>query len=404
MTVTLQSIQEAQETIKGVAKKTPLIESPALGKTVGGEVYFKYENLQKTGSFKIRGAANKIAHLTAEEAERGVIAASAGNHAQGVALAATARGIKATIAMPETTPIAKISATKGYGGNVVLCGSSYDDAYAKAREIQKETNAVFAHPFDDEYVIAGQGTIALEILEDLPDADVVLVPVGGGGMISGIAAGLKLSNPKIKVIGVETVNVPSMNKSIEQGEVITGPAATTVAEGINVRTPGAITFEMVKKYVDEIVTVTEDEIANAMLYLMEKGKILAEGAGATPLAAVLADKVDCKGKKVVILVSGGNADINFIDRIINKALMNQGRRAEFRVVMHDRCGETEKLVKLITANNANILFITQTMYQSSLNINTQEMTLVLECSDMEHKRLIEQKILDAGYVINRYRK
>ena len=191
---------------------------------------------------------------------------------------------------------------------------------------------------------------------------------------------------------------------IEQGEIITVPAATTVAEGINVRTPGAITFEMVKKYVDEIVTVTEDEIANAMLYLMEKGKILAEGAGATPLAAVLADKVDCKGKKVVILVSGGNADINFIDRIINKALMNQGRRAEFRVVMHDRCGETEKLVKLITANNANILFITQTMYQSSLNINTQEMTLVLECSDMEHKRLIEQKILDAGYVINRYRK
>jgi threonine dehydratase len=403
MAVTLQAIKEAQETILGVAKKTPLIESPVLGSAVGGEVYFKYENLQKTGSFKIRGAVNKIAHLTDEEKKRGVIAASAGNHAQGVALAATARGIKSTIAMPETTPIAKISATKSYGGNVVLCGEAYDEAYTKAREIQKETNAVFVHPFDDEYVIAGQGTIALEILEDLPDPDVVLVPVGGGGMISGIAAGLKLSNPKIKVIGVETTAVPSMKKSIELGQSVTVPAGVTIAEGINVRTPGVITFAMVQQYVDEIVTVTEEEIANAMLYLMEKGKILAEGAGATPLAAVLAGKVDCRNKKVVILVSGGNADINFIDRIINKALMNQGRRAEFRVVIHDRCGETEKLVKLITQNNANILFITQTMYQSSLNINTQEMTLVLECSDMEHKKLIEQKILDAGYIINRYK-
>lgn len=401
MTVTLDFIKQAQETIKGVAKKTPLIESPALGATVGGEVYFKYENLQKTGSFKIRGAANKIANLTEEEKKRGVIAASAGNHAQGVALSATAHGIKATICMPATTPIAKISATKGYGGNIVLNGSAYDDAYAKAVEIQKETNAVFVHPFDDEYVIAGQGTIALEVLDDLPDADQILVPIGGGGMISGIAAGIKLSNPRIKVIGVETSNIPSMKLSVDHGKKETVPAGTTIADGINVRTPGEITFAMVSKYVDEIVTVSENEIANAMLYLMEKGKILAEGAGATPLAAVLAGKVDCKGKKTVILVSGGNADINFIDRIINKALMNQGRRAEFRVVMHDRCGETAKLVNLVRENNANILFITQTMYQSSLNINMQEMTLVLECSDMEHRNLIEKKILDAGYTINK---
>ena len=397
MTVTLKTIEEARETLQGVAKKTPLIESPVLGSKVGGEVFFKYENLQKTGSFKIRGAVNKIAHLTAEEAKRGVIAASAGNHAQGVALGATAKGIKATIVMPATTPLAKVSATKGYGGNVILEGAAFDEAYAKALKVQKETNAVFVHPFDDEYVIAGQGTIALEILEDLPDVDMVVVPVGGGGMISGIASGLKLSNPKIKVVGVESAAVPSMKESIDAGKIVTVPAGVTAAEGINVRTPGNITFEMVKKYVDEIVTVTEDEIAEAMLYLIEKGKNLAEGAGATPLAAVLAGKIDCKGKKVVLMVSGGNADITFINRIINKALLLEGRRAEFKIIMEDRCGENAKLLKLISDNNANILFITQSMYESTLEVESQIMTLVLECSDMDHKNLIEKKIREAGY-------
>ncbi len=398
MTVTLKTIEEAREVLQGVAKKTPLIESPVLGSKVGGEVYFKYENLQKTGSFKIRGAVNKIAHLTKEEAKRGVIAASAGNHAQGVALGATAKGIKATIVMPATTPLAKVSATKGYGGNVILEGAAFDEAYAKALKVQKETNAVFVHPFDDEYVIAGQGTIALEILEDLPDVDMVVVPVGGGGMISGIAAGLKLSNPKIKVIGVESAAVPSMVESIKKGRLTTVPAGVTAAEGINVRTPGKITYKMVKKYVDKIVTVTEDEIAEAMLYLIEKGKNLAEGAGATPLAAVLAGKIKCKGKKVVLMVSGGNADITFINRIINKALLLEGRRAEFKVIMEDRCGETAKLLKLISDNNANILFITQSMYDSELEeVESQVMTLVLECSDMNHRNLIAKKIKEAGY-------
>jgi threonine dehydratase len=399
MTVTLKSIEEARETLKGVAKKTPLIESPVLGAKVGGEVYFKYENLQKTGSFKIRGAVNKISHLTKEEAARGVIAASAGNHAQGVALGATAKGIKATIVMPATTPLAKVSATKGYGGNVILHGAAFDDAYAKALEVQKETNAVFVHPFDDEYVIAGQGTIALEILEDVPDVDTVVVPVGGGGMISGIAAGLKLSNPKIKVIGVESAVIPSMKKSLEAGKIVTVPAGVTAAEGINVRTPGKINFEMVKKYVDEIVTVTEDEIAEAMLYLLEKGKNLAEGAGATPLAAVLAGKINCKDQKVVLMVSGGNADITFISRIINKALLLQGRRIELKVVMADRCGETAKLLKLISDNDANILYITQSMYDSSLELESQIMTLVLECRDWDHANDIEKKIIEAGYKV-----
>ncbi len=397
MPVALKSIEEARETLQGIAKKTPLIESPVLGTRVGGEVYFKYENLQKTGSFKIRGAVNRISHLTGEEAKRGVIAASAGNHAQGVALGATSKGIKATIVMPATTPMAKISATKGYGGNVILHGAAFDDAYAKALEVQKETNAVFVHPFDDEYVIAGQGTIALEILEDLPDVDMVVVPVGGGGMISGIAAGLKLTNPKIKVIGVESALVPSMKVSMEAGKICTVPPEMTAAEGINVRTPGKTTFAMCQKYVDEIVTVTEDEIAEAMLYLIEKGKNLAEGAGATPLAAVLAGKIDCRDKKTVLMVSGGNADITFISRIINKALLLEGRRAEFKIVMKDRCGETAKLLKLISDNDANILFITQSMYDSSLELESQIMTLVLECSGREHRALIKQKICEAGY-------
>lgn len=399
MTVNLKLIKEARKTIDGIVKKTPLIESPSLGKQVGGIVYFKYENLQKTGSFKIRGAINKIANLTDEEKSRGVIASSAGNHAQGVALGATAQGIHSTIVMPETTPIAKISATKGYGGDVVLYGAAYDDAYEKACELQKKSGAVFLHPFDDEYVIAGQGTIALEILEDVSDFDMIIVPVGGGGLISGVATAAKEINPNIQVIGVETENVPSMKESVDKGKIITVDPNISIADGINVRTPGKITFDLVSRYVDNIITVSEDEIADAIVFLLEKGKNLAEGAGATPLAAVLSGKIDCTNKKVCVIISGGNIDITLIDRIVNRSLLNQGRRFEFKVVVQDRYGETEKLLKLITEHKANILFITQSMYNSELEINMQEMTLVLECSDNEHKKLIWRKIKEAGYTI-----
>jgi threonine dehydratase len=400
VTVNLELIRMAQKTIKGIAKKTPLIESQSFEKIIGGSLYFKYENLQKTGSFKIRGAINKISSLTDEEKKRGVIASSAGNHAQGVALGATAQGIYSTIVMPETTPIAKISATKGYGANVILHGLAYDDAYEKACEIQKQTNAVFLHPFNDPYVIAGQGTIALEILEDLPDVETVIVPIGGGGMLAGIATGLKEINPNIEVIGVETENIPSMKVSFESGKLTTVPPNVTIADGINVRTPGNLTFSIIQKYVDKIITVTENEIADAVLYLMEKGKILAEGAGATPFAAVLANKIDCKNKKTCVLVSGGNVDITLIDRILNRALINQGRRFEFRVKVLDRYGETEKLVKLITECRANILYITQSMYNRDLGINMQEITFVIECSDMIHRNMVRDKILKAEYIIS----
>ncbi|MDR1832361.1 MAG: threonine ammonia-lyase [Fusobacteriaceae bacterium] len=400
MAVDLNLIRQARKTIAGIAKKTPLIESHSFDFIEGANIFFKYENLQKTGSFKIRGAINKIANLSEEEKKRGVIASSAGNHAQGVALGATAQGIKSTIVMPETTPLAKISATKGYGADVVLWGQAYDDAYEKACELQKQSNAVFVHPFNDPYVIAGQGTIALEILEDLPGVDTVVVPIGGGGMLAGIATAFKAIRPEVRIIGVETENVPSMKISFDVGQMTTVPPGVTIADGINVRRPGDLTFSLIRQNADDIVTVSEDEIADAVLFLMEKGKILAEGAGATPLAAVLAGKIDCRGKKTCVLVSGGNVDIPLIDRILNRALINQGRRYDFRVKVPDRYGELEKLVKLITESRANILFLTQTMYNNNLGITMQEITFVLECSDREHKQSVREKLRAGGYELN----
>lgn len=397
MAVTLESIKKAKATIQNSIKRTPLIECPTLEKELGGKIYFKLENLQKTGSFKIRGALNRIANLTEEEKKRGVMASSAGNHAQGIALGATAQGIKSTIVMPETAPIAKVAATKGYGAEVVLYGTVYDDAYAKACEIQQETGAVFLHPFDDEYVIEGQGTIGLEILEDAIDIDTVLVPIGGGGILAGIATAIKSINPNVRVIGVESENAASMTEALAQGECCEICAKPTIADGIAVKKVGCKTLELVKKYVDEVVTVSEAEIADAILFLLERSKVVAEGAGATPLAAILAGKVQCKGRKVCAVVSGGNIDINLVERVLNRALINKGRRYQFKVKVHDRFGEVEKLLGLLTANRANILHITQSMYNGDLGITMQEVTLVIECSDMAHRDSVIAKIKEAGY-------
>ncbi len=399
MTVTLEKIKKAKETIENSVKRTPIIECPTLESELGGKVYFKLENLQKTGSFKIRGALNRIANLTEEEKKRGVIASSAGNHAQGIALGATAQGIKSTIVMPETAPIAKVVATKGYGAEVVLHGTVYDDAFAKACEIQKETGAVFLHPFDDEDVIAGQGTIGLEILEDVSDIDTILVPIGGGGILAGIATAVKSINPNIKVIGVESENAASMTEALKRGECCEVCAKPTIADGIAVKKVGCKTLELVKQYVDEVITVSEAEIAEAILFLMEKSKVVAEGAGATPLAAILAGKISCKDRKTCAVVSGGNIDINLVERVLNRALINKGRRCQFKVKVHDRFGEVEKLLGLLTANRANILHITQSMYNGDLGITMQEVTLVMECSDMVHRDEVLQKIKEAGYEI-----
>lgn len=397
--VTLETIKEARSNIQDSIKKTPLLECPTLEKQVGGKVFFKLENLQKTGSFKIRGALNRIAHLTDEEKKRGVIASSAGNHAQGIALGATAQGIKSTIVMPETAPIAKVVATKNYGAEVVLCGEVYDDAYAKAREIEKATGAVFLHPFDDEYVIAGQGTIGMEILEEMPDIDTILVPIGGGGILAGIATAAKSINPNVRVIGVESENAASMTEALKRGDCCEVCGCATIADGIAVRKVGCKTLELAKKYVDEVVTVSDQEIADAILFLMEKSKVVAEGAGATPLAAILAGKIDCKGRKVCSVVSGGNIDVNLIERVLNRALIHNGRRYEFKVVVNDKIGEVEKVLHVLTTNRANVIYITQSVYKAKLGINKQELTLVIECSDMNHRNEIIGKLKDAGYDI-----
>ncbi len=319
MELTLSEVWKAQQNLKGVVRSTPLFYTDTFSEACGCRLYLKCENKQKTGSFKLRGAYNKVASLTDEEKERGVIASSAGNHAQGVAYAATAFGVKATIVMPLTAPAAKVAATKGYGAKVVQAGQIYDECYAKALEVQKETGATFLHPFDDVHVMAGQGTIGLEILEDLSETDVVVVPVGGGGLIAGVSTALKSLKPSVRVIGVQAEVIASSKASLEKGEVVTLPGAKSLADGIAVATPGTLCFKAMQKYVDEIVTVTEDEISLAIFSLMQRGKLLAEGAGATPLAALLAGKVKgIEGKNVVAMVSGGNIDITTVGKIIDK--------------------------------------------------------------------------------------
>jgi threonine dehydratase len=398
--ITLEDITKAQATIKNLIKRTPVVECPTLETLTGNKIYFKLENLQKTGSFKVRGAMNKIANLTEDEKNSGVIASSAGNHAQGVALGASLQGIKATIVMPETAPLAKISATQGYGADVVLAGSVYDDAYNKACEIQKETGATFLHPFDDEYVIAGQGTIGLEILEDLPDIDVVIAPIGGGGILAGIAMAVKSIKPEVMVIGVQTKNVPSMREAIKKDQICEVNAIPTIADGIAVKKAGSKTFELIRKYVDEIVTVSEDDIAKSILFLLEKSKVSAEGAGATPVAAILADRINLIGKKICAVISGGNIDINLLERVLNRALILEGRRAEFNVRIPDKVGEMEKLIKLISTHKANILQLSQTMMKECLGINTQEVNFVLECLDKNHRDEIKKVLTNAGYEVH----
>ena len=395
--VTFDMIKEAAETIKGSVKRTQIIECPTMEKLTGNKVFFKLENLQKTGSFKVRGALNKIMHLTEEDKARWVIASSAGNHAQGVALGATNLGIKSTIVMPGTAPLSKVMATRGYGAEVVQVGTVYDDAYKKACEIQAETGATFLHPFDDPYVIAGQGTIGMEIIEDLEDVDMVIVPIGGGGIASGIAKAVKSLKPSVKMVGVEAENAASMLEAVKQGCPCTIKTTPTIADGIAVARAGQLTCEMIRDYVDEIVTVSEDDIARAILFLMEKGKVVAEGAGATPVAALLAGKIKEQGQNICCVISGGNSDINMIERIINKALILEGRKAEFNVVVPDRAGELFKVLQVLAEKKANILRINQSMYKTGIKINNQVAKIVIECANAEHRNEIAVAIREAGF-------
>ncbi|WP_455544377.1 threonine ammonia-lyase [Intestinibacter sp.] len=399
--VNLEDVKKAKEVLKSIVKETPLQESKTLSDRIGANVYYKCENLQKTGSFKIRGACNKIANLTDEEKSHGVIASSAGNHAQGVALGAKMTGIKSTIVMPETAPLAKVTATKGYGAEVVLNGLVYDDAYAKAVEIQKETGATFLHPFNDKYVIAGQGTIGLEIFEQLDGkVDTILCPVGGGGIIAGIAIAAKGLNPNVKIIGVQTDNIPSMKESKVNGKVTTAFKGATIADGIAVKTPGDTTFDIINELVDEIITVSEEEIARGILFLMEYQKVVAEGAGAVTTAALLSGKYKPQqGENLVCVISGGNIDVNTFYRIIGTGLAAEGRRYSFSATMTDKPGGFLELISIISKSDANILNANQTRLSSGGAIGKQVAEFIVETFDHDHIERLKDEMNAAGFEI-----
>jgi threonine dehydratase len=395
--VELNDILRAREKLKDVISDTSMFYSQVFSSICENQVYLKLENSQKTGSFKIRGAYNKVASLNEHEKEKGIITASAGNHAQGVALAAALHNIKATVVMPETTPIAKVTAAKGYGAEVVQYGGGYDDAFKKAVEIRDNTGMIFIHAFDDPFVIAGQGTIGIEMLEAVPDLDMIIVPVGGGGLISGIATAAKKLKPEIKVVGVETVGFDAMRQSIAAQKIIAISMANTIADGIAVRKPGDITFKIVNNIVDDIVTVTEDEIASAILLMMEKAKFIAEGAGAAALAAVIDRKLDVKNKKIGVVISGGNIDINLISLIIHKGLIKSGRKVQVKTILKDKPGQLESLLALLAEAKVNIISINHERDKLGVELGFAEVDLVVETEGADHASLLCDMMRQKGY-------
>lgn len=393
----ISEIFNAAAVLKDVARKTAVI--PALKINPESEIYLKTENLQLTGSFKLRGAYYKISQLTDEEKARGVIACSAGNHAQGVALGATHNGIKSLICLPAGAPISKVEATKGYGAEVCLVPGVYDDAYAKAIELQKEYGYTFVHPFDDPKVIAGQGTIGLEILEQMPDVEAVIVPIGGGGLISGVAFAIKTLRPEIKVYGVQSSGAPSMARSLQEGQITHLNSVSTIADGIAVKEPGINTFEMVNKYVDEVVTVSDDEIAAAILMLLETQKVVSEGAGAVSVAAAMFNKVPIKGKKTVCLVSGGNIDVNTLNRVINRGLAKSGRRYTFIIDLDDKPGQLSGVCNVIGQEGGNIISVTHERINASSEINGCTIRMEVETRDNAHIETIRTTLTANGYKV-----
>ena len=390
----VKEIYDAKERLKSHIKETPIVYAPNLGE----DVYLKVEVLQDTGSFKLRGAYNKIATLTDEEAEKGVVACSAGNHAQGVAKSATERGIRSIICMPFHAPLSKVQATKNYGAEVELVKDSFDDAAAYAAKLSKEEGLTFVAPFDDEKVIAGQGTIGLEILEKLPDTDIIVVPIGGGGLISGIAVAAKSINPNIKIIGVQTKISPSMYESIKEGKIITVKGGSTIADGIAVKTPGKLTFDLVKEYVDDIVLVTEGEISSAILTLLEKNKIITEGAAASTVAALMYKKFSHKGKKVCCVLSGGNIDVTRVSKVIEKGLFKTNRRMEFKIKLNDQPGEMTKMAKLFEREGANIVKIGQNIDVVGDTIDSMIVSVVVDTKDKAHQEQIITELNQNFYV------
>ncbi|MBQ6794555.1 MAG: threonine ammonia-lyase [Clostridia bacterium] len=393
--VTLDKVYHASHILKSVIRSTALIKAPKINPE--SDIYLKTENLQITGSFKVRGAYYKISQLSAEEKERGVIACSAGNHAQGVALAAQKAGIKSLICLPDGAPISKVEATKSYGAEVCMVKGVYDDAYNKALELKDEMGYTFIHPFDDELVIAGQGTIGLEILDQLSDVDAVIVPVGGGGLISGISFAIKSLNPDIKVYGVQAEGASSMVNSVHDHQIEKLESVKTIADGIAVKEPGKLTFEMCEKYVDELVTVTEDEISTAILTLIEQHKLIAEGAGAVSVAAALFNKVPVKGKKVVCVVSGGNIDVTILSRVIKRGLFKSGRSCQLVVELVDKPGQLVGVSKIIADHGGNVTSVHHERANENSDINGCFLRIIMETRNQEHINEIKKALVDGGY-------
>lgn len=394
--LTLDSLYQAAFALKGVARVTDLIRAPRM--FPDNEVYLKTENLQLTGSFKLRGAYNRIARLSDEEKERGVVTCSAGNHSQGVALAAQKAGLNAVICIPDGAPISKVEATRAYGAEVVLVPGVYDDAYEKAIEIAKESGRTLIHPFDDDDVIAGQGTIALEILSALPEMDICIVPVGGGGLISGMAFAIKALKPTCRVIGVQAAGAASMRHAFDEHRRVPLERVSTIADGIAVKMPGEKTFEYCRRYVDDIVTVSDDEIASAILSLMEQQKLVAEGAGAVSVAAAMAGKVDLAGRKTVCLVSGGNIDVTILSRVITRGLMMQGRQVELELEVYDRPKQLAIVSALVAEMGANVVSVEHDRKTDSTDLQHCMLRLGLETRNADHiGQIVDAIRSDLGY-------
>lgn len=395
----LSQVEAAAARLKGVIHKTPVNSSRTFSELSGSTVYLKCENLQKTGSFKVRGAYNKIASIFETEELTGLVAASAGNHAQGVAYAAKVMGCRASIVMPLATPIAKISATEGYGAKVMLHGECYDESCSFAQELAKKNKERFIHPFDDDEIIAGQGTISLEILRELPTVDVVLVPAGGGGLLAGMAACIKQINPRIRVVGVQAAGADAIVQSFKAKSLVETKKVKTIADGIAVRRPGDRTIELINQYVDDMVTVTDDEIAEAILLLMERTKLVAEPAGAAALAAVLHGRGDIAGKRVVSLLSGGNIDMGFIHRLVEKGLITRGRQIKFSTIMGDVPGNLVRVSSIIAKNGGNVIMIQHDRLHSDLQLNEAILHVACEVSSREHGARLIEELAKAGYKI-----
>ncbi len=395
--LTLDKIYRAAFVLKDVARKTSLLHTERLSSKAN--IYLKTENLQVTGSFKVRGAYYKISQLTEEQRNAGIVACSAGNHAQGVALAATKMGIRSTVCMPDGAPISKVEATRRLGAQVCLVKGAYDDASRYAHELVEQTGATLIHPFDDEEVIAGQGTIGLEILDQLPEVDAVIVPVGGGGLISGVAFAIKSLRPDVKVYGVQAENAPSMRNSLEHTQPQTLDTAATFADGIAVKRPGDLTYQLVREYVDEVVTVSEDEIAAAILAMMERQKLVAEGAGAVSVAAAMFDKLPIEGKNVVCLVSGGNIDVNILSRVITRGLVTSGRTATLNIALEDKPGQLLGVSEIISRCGGNVVSVHHERSDANMPIASCFLKIGMETKDFQQIQEIQDALTAAGFRI-----